>query len=38
MKICLGQGLIDPSLISTERTTPLEKERDTLELWTRPHP
>jgi hypothetical protein len=36
MKVGLGQCLIDPGLISTERTTPLEEERDALERRTRP--
>ena len=37
MKIGLGQGLIDPGLICTERTTPLKEERDALERRMRPH-
>jgi hypothetical protein len=31
MKLGLGQCLIDPGLIRTERTTSLEEERDALE-------
>jgi hypothetical protein len=31
MKVALGQCLIDPRLMSTERATPLEEERDALE-------
>jgi hypothetical protein len=35
MKISLGQCLIASRLISTERTTTLEDERNALERWTR---
>ena len=38
VKIGLAQCLIDPGLIGTERTTPLEEERDALERRTWPRP
>jgi hypothetical protein len=36
MEVGLGQCLVDPSLIRTERTTPLKDERDALERPTWP--
>ena len=38
IKTGLGQCLVDPGLIRTERTTSLEEERDALERRTRPRP